>query len=248
LEIIGLKSSIIKPKEDILKVLIKSIKNAKISLKEKDIIVIASKVLAVSQGRLFNCKNKDYKSGMLKKIIKKEAGELFETNYCWLTFKNGHLIPNAGVDRSNVPRGTVVLWPKDPYKEAEKIQKNLKKAFGLKNLGILIADSTCSPMRVGVHGVSIGHYGFKGIEDCRGRRDIYGEKIYVTRRAIADSLASAALIIMGETNERTPFALISNAPIKFINKRERRAFIRLKSDLFYGIYNNAFKKFLSRKK
>lgn len=247
MEVIGLKSRIVKEEVSLVDVFIKSLKRSRLQLKEKDILVIASKVLAISQGRIVEVKNSDYKKGDLKKIIKQEAGKLFGTNYCWLTCKNNQLIPNAGVDKSNMPKGNVVLWPENTFKEANKILVFLKKKYRIKKLGVIISDSTCAPLRQGVHGISIGYAGFEGIEDCRKKKDIYGNKIHVTRRAIADGLADAALIVMGETNERRPFALIRNAPVKFTNKRVRHKKIPLKSDLFYGIYNRAFKKFISKK-
>ncbi len=248
MEIKGVKTRIIKEKDDLFEVLKESLKKNGIKLKEKDVLVIASKVLAVSQGRVVSVKDLDYKKGHLKEIIQKEGGMLFETNYCWLTFKDGHLIPNAGVDKSNVKEGKVILWPKNVIKEAREIQEKLRKEYNLRKLGVVISDSTTAPLRPGVHGISLGSHGFEGVEDCRGTKDIYGKKIQITRRAMADSLATAAIIVMGETNNRMPFAIIRGAPVKFTNKKLRRHFIRLKSDLFYGMYNNAFKKFLSRKK
>ena len=247
LEITGVKTRVVKEKDNIVSILIESLKKQKIVLKEKDIIVIASKIVALSQGRVVEIKGTDYKKGDLKSLIQKEGKALFPTNFCWLTFKDGHLIPNAGVDQSNVPKGKVVLWPRNPYKEAQSIQKKLRKHFKLKKLGIIIADSTCAPLRPGVHGISIGHFGFKGIDDCRNKKDIYGNKMRVTRRALADSLATAALILMGETNEKKPFAVIKDAPVDFINKRERKSVIQLKSDLFYGMYSDEFIKFASKK-
>jgi len=247
LEIKGLKSDIIKPKEDILEVLLNVLKRDKIALKNKDIIVISSKVLAVSEGRIAKVESENFKKGDLKELILKEGKKLFPSDYCWLTFKNGHLTPNAGIDRSNIMKGYVVLWPKNPYKSAEIIQKALKKKYKLKSLGIIIADSACEPLRLGVHGISIGHYGFEGIEDCRNKKDIYGKKFQFTQRAISDSLATAALLEMGETNEKRPFALIREAKIKFINKAEKRKNIPLKEDLFYGIYNDEFKRFVTKK-
>lgn len=248
MEVTGLKSRTIKERDDILKAINEALKKNKISLKEKDILVIASKVLALSQGRVSDVSNVDYKKGELKKIIKKEGGKLFETNYCWLTYKDNHLIPNAGIDKSNVPKGKIVLWPKTPYKQAEKIQSELRKKHKLKKLGVIISDSTCAPLRPGVHGISIGHFGFEGIEDCRSKKDIHGKRMQVTRRALADSLASAALIVMGETAEKKPFAVISEPPVKFTNRHIRRSTIKLESDLFYGVYNSAFKKFISKKR
>jgi F420-0:gamma-glutamyl ligase len=144
-------------------------------------------------------------------------------------------------------KGFVVLWPRNPNKSAELIQKSLKKKYNLTNLGVIIADSACEPLRLGVHGISIGHFGFKGIEDCRNKKDIYGKKFQFTQRAIADSLATAGLLEMGETNEKKPFALIKGASVKFINKAEKNKNIPLNEDLFYGIYSNEFKRFITKK-
>ncbi|MBD3156355.1 hypothetical protein GF369_00860 [Candidatus Peregrinibacteria bacterium] len=247
MKITGVKTRVVKEKDDIVPILIESLKEQKIALKEKDIVVIASKIIALSQGKVAEIKGADYKKGDLKDLIQKEGKALFPTNFCWLTFKDGHLIPNAGIDQSNVPKGKVVLWPRDPYKEAKVIQNKLRKHFKLKKLGVIVADSTCAPLRPGVHGISIGHYGFKGIDDCRNKKDIYGNKMRVTRRAMADSLATAALILMGETSEKKPLALIEDAPVDFINKSERKPYIRLKSDLFYGMYSDEFIEFASKK-
>lgn len=121
-----------------------------------------------------------------------------------------------------------------------------KKNCKLKNFGVIISDSTCAPLREGVHGIAIGYAGFEGIEDCRSKKDIYGQKIHVTKRAVADGLADAALLVMGETDEKKPFALIRNAPVTFSNKNVRYKKMPLKSDLFFGIYNRKFKKFISK--
>lgn len=234
MRLIPIKTRTIKPKDDLVKLIGEPLKN-------KDILVIASKVLAYSQGRIMDADSK-----MFDKIVEKEGKKLFPTNYCNLTFKDGHLIPNAGVDKSNTPKGQIVLWPKNPFKEAERLQKELRAKFKLSNLGIIISDSTCAPLRVGVHGISIGHFGFEGVEDVRGSKDIFGKPLKVTRRNLADSLADAATILMGESDARVPFVIIRDAPVKFTNAKVRRGFIRLKSDLYYGIYNNEFKKFLTR--
>jgi coenzyme F420-0:L-glutamate ligase len=240
LEIKGVKTRVVKEKDDIVLVLIESLKKQKIVLKEKDVVVIASKIVALSQGRLLKIK------GNLKKIIEKESDALLKTGFGYFTIIDGNIVANAGIDRSNVPKGMVILWPKDPYREAEEICSRLRTHFGLKKLGVIIEDSACEPLRPGVHGISIGHFGFKGIDDCRGKKDIYGKKFKVTRRAMADSLATAALILMGETDERVPFAVITGAPVSFINKHERKAVLRLKSDLFYGMYSDEFIKFASK--
>jgi coenzyme F420-0:L-glutamate ligase len=240
----GLQSALITEKDDILDVIENALKKQQKTLKEKDILVITSKVLAVCQGRITEVDHTEYKEGDFKDLIRKEGGgEIFPTNYCYITFKEGHLIPNAGIDKSNIPKGQVVLWPTNAPEEAQRIQEVLRKKYDLQNLGVIISDSTCAPLRPGVHGISIGHYGFEGVEDCRNDKDLYGNEIRVTRKALADNLATAAAIIMGETDESIPFAIISDAPANFMNERDAKETIALEDDLFYGMYSEEFKKF-----
>jgi len=247
MEVRGLKSALITEEDDILDVIEKALKKQQESLKEKDIFVITSKVLAVCQGMITSVKHTQYKEGDFKDLIRNEAGgEIFPTNYCYITLKDGHLIPNAGIDKSNIPKGKVVLWPKNIAKEARRIQGVLRKKHNLQNLGVIISDSTCAPLRPGVHGISIGHYGFEGVEDCRKNKDLYGNEIRVTRKALADNLATAAAIIMGETDESIPFVIISDAPANFMNKPDKKEIIALEDDLFYGMYSDDFKEFASK--
>ena len=244
----GLKSALIKEKDDIVEVIEKALESHQKTLQEKDVLVITSKVLAVCQGRIDNIDgNCSYKEGAFKNLIQKEAGELFETDFGYLTLNEGHLIPNAGIDRSNVPKGKVVLWPENSPEEAKRIQEILCKKYNLNNLGVIISDSTCSPLRPGVHSISIGNFGFEGVEDCRKHRDLYNNEMKVTMKAVADNLATAASVVMGETNESTPFVIISDAPAKFTNKAQEEHTIEVDKDLFFGIYNDKFKKFASNK-
>lgn len=242
---LGVKSRIIKQEDDILEIFIISLNKQKIIIEEKDIIAISSKVLAISQGKVVDIKSNDYKKGDLKKLIQKEGGKAFNSKYCYLTMKEGHLIPNAGIDLSNIPKGKAVLWPENPFKEAEKFQKALQSKYKLKKLGVLITDSTCTTLRTGVTSKSIGYFGFEGVEDYRGKKDIYGRIIQLTEKAVADSLATVAGLIMGETNEKIPFVVIKDAPVTFTNKRiKSKLTMPLEDDLFNGIYNDKFKKFV----
>lgn len=247
MEVVGIKSPIIKEKDDILEILLNSLRKQKVTLNENNIIALSSKVLAITQGKVVDIESSDYKKGDLKDLIEKEGKKLFNSKHCWLTFKEGHLIPNSGIDLSNVPLGKAVLWPDNPFKAAENLQKKLKSTFKLKNLGVLITDSACTPLRNGVTGRAIGYYGFEGVEDYRGKEDIYGRPIQLTEKAVADSLSTTAGLIMGETNEQIPFVVIRNAPVTFTNKRVHGTLtMPLENDLFYGIYNEKFKKFVSK--
>jgi len=131
-----------------------------------------------------------------------------------LTLKNNVLIPNAGVDHKNAPRGYAVLWPEKPHESAEKIRNEIFKKTG-KYVGVLIIDSRVTPLRMGTTGVAIGMAGFDPIRDCRADKDLYGNPLLITKHALADDLASAAHLIMGEVNELIPAVLARNVPADF---------------------------------
>jgi F420-0:gamma-glutamyl ligase len=130
------------------------------------------------------------------------------------------------------------LWPGKPFKAAEEIRSALKERYGLKNLGIIISDSHCVPLRKGVTGIAIGYAGFKGVRDLRGKKDLYGNKLKVTQQAIADMLATSAHLVMGEADELIPFVLVRNAPVEFTGGRvnPREALIPAKKCLYAPLY------------
>jgi coenzyme F420-0:L-glutamate ligase len=209
----AIKSKIITPGDDLAKVLLKSLK--KTQLKDKDVLVITSKVVAVTQGRI----KKVTSDQDFRKLVKREADKVIGDEIVLLTIKNGICIPWAGIDRSNSKPGEAILWPEQPFKEAEKICKALKKHFKIKKLGVLITDSTCLPLRRGVSAVALGYAGFKGVEDLRGIKDLYGKPLQVTQQNKADMLAVSAHMVMGEAAESTPFALIRGAGVTFTTKK-----------------------------
>jgi coenzyme F420-0:L-glutamate ligase/coenzyme F420-1:gamma-L-glutamate ligase len=124
-----------------------------------------------------------------------------------LCMKGGTLLPNAGVDASNAPPGCVTPLPADPDGSARRIKGEIEKVTGAKT-GVIIADSRTHAMRRGCSGVAIGCAGIPSVIDDRGRSDLFGRKLEVTKRAVADNIASAAELVMGEADECTPAAVI----------------------------------------
>jgi coenzyme F420-0:L-glutamate ligase/coenzyme F420-1:gamma-L-glutamate ligase len=124
-----------------------------------------------------------------------------------LCMKAGTLLPNAGVDASNAPLGCVTPLPKNPDKSALTIKHAIEIQTGAK-IGVIIADSRTHAMRLGCSGVAIGSAGITAVIDDRGRNDLFGRKLEVTKRAVADNIASAAELVMGEADECTPAAII----------------------------------------
>lgn len=202
------------PKDDLFSL----IKESVFSLGEKSIIVITSKIVAIGQGRCVKMGEKISKDD----LIKKEADFYIDRNrvpqgYCILTIKNDVLIPSAGIDESNA-NGYYILWPDKPFEIAKEIYNFIKKEYKLKQFGVIITDSHCVPMRLGVLGIGIAYYGFYPLKDYRGKPDIFGRKMKISQANIVDALASAAVLEMGEAAERTPIAIIEDVKnIKFGN-------------------------------
>lgn len=263
MELIPLKSPLIKPKDDLTEILSGLFEKRKIELQEKDILVVSSKVVALSENRIVDLseitvtdearKIKDAKyvqslgkkSDAFKQLVLNEADEFLDGSMVYLTLKNKILIPHAGIDLSNAPEGIAILWPENSFESAEKIRDYFLQKFSLKELGVLVIDSHCQPLRAGVVGIALGWSGIEGVEDERGKKDLYGKELRVTQKNSADQLASAASLLMGEAGESIPFVLVKNAPVRFSSKKfdqESYAF-DVKEDLFAGIYNNELKTF-----
>jgi coenzyme F420-0:L-glutamate ligase len=128
------------------------------------------------------------------------------------------IAPNAGIDKSNCPQGKIVLYPKDSFRTANELRKKFLKKYGIK-IGIVISDSRLMPTRIGCTGIAVGVAGFNPVDDERGKRDLFGKKLRVTFKATADSLATIAVFMMGESNESIPIVVIRGAHVK---KTERK--------------------------
>jgi dihydrofolate synthase / folylpolyglutamate synthase len=223
-----IKTRIFKPNENILSF----IENYISRVAEKSIIVVTSKIVALSEGRFVEKANEETKA----RIIESESDFVLQTKYVCLTIKDGVVMANAGVDESNA-NGRLILLPKDSFRAAIKIRNYFKKKHNLKNLGVIVTDSRCLPLRAGITGVALGYVGFKGLKDYRKKVDIFGRPFHYSRVDVADSLATAAVLCMGEGNEQKPLALIDNAPIEYSNKLDRN---ELKIDIEDDIYRPMF--------
>lgn len=189
------------------------------SLKSGDILVIASKIVAYSQGLLRQVASPED----FRKLIREEADQVLDEGDMVLTMKNRILIPNAGIDNSNTPDGEVVLWPKDPFKAAQELRKALMEKYGLAELGIVVSDSHCQPLRTGTSGIAIGWAGFEGVQDERGAKDLFDREMVYTKIAVADNLASAATLLMGETNASIPLVIARDFEARFTEKNFKEA-------------------------
>lgn len=256
MEILPIKTSLLRKNFSIEEMILKNLQKNKITPKNGDVLVISSKVLALSQERVVKlseilpsakakklAKNNYHRDARLVELIFREAESVF-IGPVLTTLKDGILIPGAGIDLSNAPDGYAILWPKNPWAAAENLAKTFHTKFHLKRLGIIISDSRCTPLRWGVTGLALAWAGFLGVEDARGEHDIYGKPLTVTKKAVADNLASAALVVMGEAGERVPFVVIRDAPVKFTLRKQKLSeiFVKPSECIYSGIYKKNFLK------
>jgi len=208
-------------------------------LKEGSILAVTSKIVALAESRTASPLEKE-------RIILKESAWAMPTKYVWLTIKDGMFMAAAGIDESNA-QGKIILLPKDSFRAAARLHKSLLKHYKIKCLGVLITDSRVLPLRAGVVGVALGYAGFSGIKDYRGSPDLFGRKLKMTRVDIADSLATSAVLLMGEGRERRPLAIIEDAPVEFRNRVNRQELIiPVADDLYLPLFGKITSK--TRKK
>src|SRR3989338_1880873 len=234
----AIKTRIFRENEDLLSFILKNIKKIPKKNLESSVLVVTSKIVALSEGRAVEYKSEKQKIA----LIKKESEFTLKTKLAWLTIKDGMVMATAGIDESNA-NGQLILLPKDSFKSADIIRKKLKKIFKVKKLGVLITDSRVFPLRAGIVGVALGYAGFKGIKNYIGTKDIFGRVFKMSRTDVADSLTTTAILCMGEGKERQPLALITNAPVDFTEKINRKELIiNPKEDLYLPLFRSILKK------
>jgi coenzyme F420-0:L-glutamate ligase len=200
-------------------------------LKDGSVLVVTSKIVALAERRTAanDTKTKE-------KFIKSESTFAFPTKWVWLTLKDGLVIANAGIDESNAD-GKIILLPKDSYKAAAKIRTEMMRRYHIKNLAVILTDSRIWPLRAGVTGVALGYAGMKGLKDYRKKTDIFGRGFKFETVSVADSLAAAAVITMGEGDERIPLAVVSGAPVEFTDRIKKDELkIALADDIYLPFF------------
>jgi coenzyme F420-0:L-glutamate ligase/coenzyme F420-1:gamma-L-glutamate ligase len=141
-----------------------------------------------------------------KSIVRMREGKLITET------KQGIVCANSGIDQSNVPgKGNVALLPEDADRSAQTIRQNIKQAAG-KDVAVIVSDTHGRPLRLGEINIALGTAGFTPLRDRRGEKDLFGYTIRIKRTAIADELASAAELVIGQTDEAIPVAIIRGYP------------------------------------
>jgi dihydrofolate synthase / folylpolyglutamate synthase len=192
------------------------------TLTENSIVAVASKIVGICEGRVVKIISAEKEEEQKNELAKQEAEYYLPREFnqygFMLTINHNMMVASAGIDESN-SNGYFSLWPKDPQKSVNAIRDYLIKKFKLRHLGIILTDSKLSPLRFGVTGYALSHSGFRALNNYVGEPDIYGRPLHATKLNLPDSFAAAAVGVMGEGNEQTPLAVITDVPFVKFQKR-----------------------------
>lgn len=210
---------------DLAQTLVDALNASGEALLDGDVLAVSSKYAAIAEGRVVTLDDllispeaaalaeRYQMNPRIAQLVVQEADHIFGGIPGFLlTFKDGILSPNAGIDRSNIPGGYAVLFPEDPYATAAALRRAIRERLNL-DVGIILTDSWLMPGRLGTTGVALATAGFRPIQDERGKADLFGNPMIVTQRGIADQICAAAQLVMGERDEATPLVIVRNAPV-----------------------------------
>jgi coenzyme F420-0:L-glutamate ligase/coenzyme F420-1:gamma-L-glutamate ligase len=221
---------IVKPGDNLVEVVLESLKAQQLRLEDYDVLALASKIVSYSQGRLVKLSevrpsvkakklaNKYSLEPEFAELLLREAEKVYGgVEKAVLTLKDCILTANAGADNKNAPLGSVVLWPENLIEWLKNFREEISRKTG-RRVAVLVVDSGLVPLRIGTVGLALAVAGFNPVREWRGKNDLFGRPIMITRHAVADDLASAAHLLMGEAAEETPIVLIKDAPVDLDDK------------------------------
>ena len=252
---------LIRQGDNLADVILNALHETNMELENNDIFVVAQKIISKAEGRTVNLATvapsqqamelaeHTEKDPRLIELILQESNEVLRTRVGTIIVEHklGFVCANAGIDHSNVnPAKTsevskdfgslnvedwVLLLPRDPDCSSRKMRDEIQSKTG-KQIGILIIDSHGRAWRNGTVGVAIGVAGLPALQDLRGEPDLFGFTLKITQVGVADELAAAASLMMGQAAEGTPVVHVRGFPYP-MREGELKELIRPKEqDLF----------------
>lgn len=249
---------LIQPGDDLSAIILELMEAAGLRLLDGDILVIAQKVVSKAEGRLVRLDTvtpsprarqvaeQTDKDPRLVEVILSDTREIsrMRKGLLIVEHKLGFISANAGVDRSNVApnpstgsgqreeRAWAARLPIDPDASARAIREQLVAATG-KEVAVIINDTHGRPWRVGAVGVAIGVAGIEPVQDLRGRPDLFGHPLETTQVGLADQIAAAASLVMGQADEGRPVVLVRGLPYTVRDDASARELLRPKEQDLY---------------
>ncbi|HEC57678.1 MAG TPA: coenzyme F420-0:L-glutamate ligase [Candidatus Syntrophoarchaeum butanivorans] len=192
----------------------------RVRLEDNDILAIASSVVAKAEGRVRNLseitpsaeayrisRKLDEDPRFVEAVLEESCEILIESPFILVRRPDGHVCVNAGVDRSNIEEGKIILLPRDPSASAARIRSRIYESTG-RRVSVIITDTNGRAFRVGQTGLAIGTSGISSTRDWVGLRDLFGNVLTITNEAIIDEIAGFANLMMGEGDGGTPAVVI----------------------------------------
>jgi len=235
--------------DDLPRLVLASLDESGIALRDRDVLVLAQKIVSKSEGRTVNLADvtpgkrarelalRCDKDARLVQLILDQSQDVIRCvpGVMIVRHKLGLVMANAGIDHSNVPGSRdgeqVLLLPEDPDRSASRLKRGLDRATGL-DLAVIISDSFGRPWRLGTTGVCVGCAGIASLVDHRGDSDLFGRGLQVTQVAVGDELATAASVLMGQAAEGRPLVLIRGAEFPDQPEAARHLVRPSREDLF----------------
>ena len=209
------------------------------SLLEGDVVVVAQKVVSKAEGRTVALRSVTPsaqaqeiaqvvgKDARLIEVILRESTRVVRQvpGVLIVEHRLGFVMANAGVDQSNSSSGTVILLPADPDRSAAELAADIHAITGHK-VAVIVIDSIGRAWRNGTVGQAIGVSGLLPILDLRGRKDLFGRTLQSTQVAIADEIAAAASLLMGQASEGRPIVIVRGLKPACIGTGSIKALLR----------------------
>ena len=238
----------VEPGDDLPALIVTALTQQRIELAAGDILVIAQKIVSKAEGRTValstitpsaeavELARETDKDPRLVELILRESNTVLRKKPGVLIVRNrlGIVGAQAGIDQSNIEHAdgeNALLLPEDPDASARQIRERIAARTGVRP-GVIVSDSMNRPWRLGSIGGAIGSAGILVLDDRRGGHDIYGRELKVTLVNRADSIATAAILVMGETTEKTPVALVRGFAAEDSAQTARDIIRPLEEDMF----------------
>jgi coenzyme F420-0:L-glutamate ligase/coenzyme F420-1:gamma-L-glutamate ligase len=241
---------LLKKGDDLASIIVSRAKQLGFGIKNRDLVVIGQKAVSKAEGRIIDTSDvkpsakaakiakKTGKSPQFVEIVLRESSKVLraDKDAFIVRTKRGATCLNAGIDKSNVKGDTTyALLPQDPDASARRLRKRIEQLTG-KHVGVVICDTRSRPFRKGQVEESIGVAGLNPLMDYRGQKDLFGYTLRFKNVSLADELASAAELVMGQGRERSPVAIVRGLKrVRFQERATSKALVvRTEEDLFRG--------------
>jgi coenzyme F420-0:L-glutamate ligase/coenzyme F420-1:gamma-L-glutamate ligase len=239
---------LLNPGQSLLDAIEASLKSSDFELRDKDILVVAQKVVSKSENRFLDLATVEvtpeaetfasqcHKEPRFIQAVLNESASVIRCvpGVFIVRHRLGFCLANAGIDQSNIDsqgKELVLLLPQDPDNSARNLRQGLRQRLGV-DIGVVISDSFGRPWRIGTTGVCIGCAGITPVRDQRGEQDLYGRTLQVTQPALGDEIAGAASLLMGEASEGRPLAVLRGLAVTADNTSALSLVRNSNEDLF----------------